>query len=678
MAGYVMPLIEPFFSKARTFTETSRTKFAISIDIGPIAIKRACPREEWVKRQDLWRSERDARLLDAIRVVMNEVLQAASGQADFTAGHIIKRVKTRYPKIGISRAHFDRVAGGEWRELAATLPTAGDATRARILNKLQELVDANIPAAELSLERLRREVGSINNYGPWLTGPIRAARAELTNRQLIADAVPPTGRNTRAIPGGWIDLDCEEWDFKLDRGLVCRNELRGDIAEVVWPLLRDEVRQAERSLSTIYTRFRSYLRIGKLLGSGVKEVRAATLEEVQRAWAAGRGKTKTNISLLRSSLVRLFTRLFVLSEEDLGINRNEMLKIVLWLRTQIKLPSKHSDKDFLTESELDVVLSCCIKDIESGFSFLATKPQLLSLSTLFHAAHNAQSILHLTTALVILTIAFTGLRRRSIIDLEIRDSMRIRPQLSALIWRHPKKGEENIVLTPAAVATLLEHYIYQTNEVRQRLKTNRIFLMGNVYGEWVAIKGHIINSSIVNFIKRHGLTRGGSPLTLTSTTLRRTYATRQLYRGRSIWFVRAQFGHKSIKSTQTYVQLDRYEHPAQVRDALDGWGQRVLTLWDKPVLAENLDPLKRLAVFGDTGSETKAEDSRAETPPCSSCEHLVSGPEYIADWEGERIRREEKLLAMESDLGSAHLVEAERLEFQRFLDNYARIRGGAN
>jgi integrase len=676
LSAYLTPLIEPFFAKAQSFNDTRLTEFAASVGIEIASIKGVFAPELWGNLQTTWRLERDRLLATIIRLEMKELLQTAEHQSEFRAPRIISRIKQKHPDIKINIKDFERVARDEWREMVKTLPNAVEVAREKILARLQAHVDANTPLCELSHRRLYREAGIVANYGEWLAAPYRAARAELARRQRSEVAGPPTGSNIREIPGGWVDLDADVWKISPGRTLM-RSALRPDIAEVAWPTLTDELK-GEYALSTINTHYSAYHSVGRLLGSEVKDIRSSTLEAVQRAWAAGEGKVKSNEYALRAALVHLFSSLLALADEDPAINRSEMLKIVLWLCAKVKISKPHSKKNFLTASELDALLTCCVRDIESGFEFLSTNPQLLNLSTTKQAALNAQHVIHLSSALMILLMAITGIRPGSVKNLEVRDSMRIRPQLGALVWRHPKKREEHIALTPISVAILLEQYIYHTNEIRRALSTNHIFFSGDHYGGWTTIKYTTrINELIVDFVGRHNLTRDGVMLPLSPTTLRRTCATQQLYKGRSIWFVRAQFGHKSITTTASYVQLDRFEHPAQVRYALDAWGKRVLGLWETPVLLENIHPYNRAFIFSGTSSEkAKAVDaSLLHTPGCSSCEHLVTGLEFVEEWEVERLQRERALLALMADPESKSLVREAKIEHQQFLDNYNRVKG---
>src|SRR5205085_8988242 len=138
---------------------------------------------------------------------------------------------------------------------------------------------------------------------------------------------------------------------------------------------------------------------------------------------------------------------------------------------------------------------------------------------------------------------------------------------------------------------------------------------------------------------RHGLKRSGLPLRLGSTILRRTYATRVLYELPSIAALQAQLGHNDARTTLAYVQHDRFEHPAQVDNALDAFGRKVLARWHTPILIEDLPDAERRALLSVRSAHEQDVGMCCQRccvkldgnhlPPCSLCEHLVSGPEYL-------------------------------------------------
>src|SRR5713101_39214 len=141
-----------------------------------------------------------------------------------------------------------------------------------------------------------------------------------------------------------------------------------------------------------------------------------------------------------------------------------------------------------------------------------------------------------------------------------------------------------------------------------------------------------VSQACLYFCTRHGLTRSGSPLRLGTTLLRRTYVTRALYELPSIAALQAQLGHADPKTTLLYAQHDRYEHPAQVDQALDAFGRKVLIRWHKPLLLDDLPETERQTLLGarlaheqDVGlcrHTCCVKLTEAHLSPCSLCEHL--------------------------------------------------------
>jgi hypothetical protein len=60
-------------------------------------------------------------------------------------------------------------------------------------------------------------------------------------------------------------------------------------------------------------------------------------------------------------------------------------------------------------------------------------------------------------------------------------------------------------------------------------------------------------------------------------------------------------------------------------------------------------------------------------PPCSLCEHLVSGPEYLMAWEREKAHRELQLECLAKTAGAELLFAQMKGQYDRFLVNYRFI-----
>jgi hypothetical protein len=219
--------------------------------------------------------------------------------------------------------------------------------------------------------------------------------------------------------------------------------------------------------------------------------------------------------------------------------------------------------------------------------------------------------------------------------------------------------------------------------IRHALGTTATFLGGDTQGLWVVVQAATFDKRLSDFLDRHHLQREGVPLALNCTILRRTFTTRSLYEGRSIHALRLQLGHVYLDSTRRYGKFDRFEHPSHVHNALDEYGRKALTLWQKPLLLKDLPPAERLSILGakadhqqDVGlcryqACVKAE--QGSPPPCSLCEHLVTGPEFLPAWREEYQQREQELHLLAEEPESMMLLAQMKGQFERFTANYALV-----
>jgi hypothetical protein len=277
---------------------------------------------------------------------------------------------------------------------------------------------------------------------------------------------------------------------------------------------------------------------------------------------------------------------------------------------------------------------------------------------------------------MVLLMTFTGLRPQSVKRLKVNEWMQLFPKVNVLAWRHDKKGEANIVAIPALLARLLNLYVKHTDVIRRELGTSLVFITSDINVQWRYFDASVnLLTRIRDFVERHNIVRDGIPLNLTPTMLRRTYVTHQLYKGRSILFVSAQLGHGKIKSTLSYAQHDRFEHPAQVGAALDEYGRRVLDLWHAPVNLEAVPAQARAALFAsERGQDQTTDDSPI---PCAVCERLHTGPEFLSEWEAQLEVRTKRLSELEKDPSQTQLLITERAEYDVFLANFERVKNGA-
>jgi hypothetical protein len=262
----------------------------------------------------------------------------------------------------------------------------------------------------------------------------------------------------------------------------------------------------------------------------------------------------------------------------------------------------------------------------------------------------------------------------------------IRAGLFFLRWQHSKKGEAHLAVLPAAIGQHLQLYVNRTQTVRAALGTKCVFLNGNNSGFWEEISARGFALRLRMFVRRHQLQRNGAPLELGSTLLRRTLATRALYEGQSIEAIRSQFGHTTIATTLLYTKFDLFEHPSQVRAPLDAYGRQALTTWHAPLLLQELSSEERSALLAtrtqreqDVGLCRHDQCVKAEygsPPPCSLCEHLVTGPEFLPAWEAEHRQREQELHRLAGLPGAGHILSQMKGQFTRFETNFAVVQQG--
>lgn len=69
-------------------------------------------------------------------------------------------------------------------------------------------------------------------------------------------------------------------------------------------------------------------------------------------------------------------------------------------------------------------------------------------------------------------------------------------------------------------------------------------------------------------------------------------------------------------------------------------------------------------------------DNEVLAVSCSTCEHLVTGPEYAEQWEQERVQREERVSQLKSKHPGGTLPPDELEAHEVFINNYDRVMEG--
>jgi integrase len=361
-----------------------------------------------------------------------------------------------------------------------------------------------------------------------------------------------------------------------------------------------------------------------------------------------------------------------------------MLRIVCWLNT-IKLSQDKPDEYFLSQDEIEKVINYCLVDIDQGLAFINDHPDWITITVRRGAKLNASLVVDWAIALIILLMSVTGLRRQSLMEIEIGDWVQIYPDMYALAYHHGKVNAEKVVAVPGLVIKALEQYAKATDTIRQGLPTKRLFLKGNVQGFWCIFKNKsALKSRLYEFVERHCIRRNGAPVNISPGVMRRTYATRELYDGRSLNVIRIQLGHIRQTTTEHYTKFDRYEHPAHVRNALDRYGRLALTTWKNPVILEDLSPAERQLILSDRRSRDQdvglcrhdhcVKVQHGGAPPCSLCEHLATGPEFLGAWRSEHEERLAEIKGLSEEACDAHNLAEKQYQLRRFEANLVYVK----
>ncbi len=662
---------EQFFAKAETYQELSLEHFTRLVGLDQRNRSRILSHKQWNAMKEAW-------LARHLQQAMDEIYQSAKIQTDFSARRIAQRV-------GVSQKLVSR--SEEFQRLRATLPTAQES----VLAVIKAMVDANIPLADFTTEKILKTAGTAGIYFTdykWFIKARHAAHLELVRRQgqsVTASALPPGGEY-KLIAGTWVDLNSDCWILPREKGSLAqlrRDRLREDFAEIAWSVLREELRRSgEIEVSTVVSHYNGFLNAGKLLVTEIPDLQLASLEALQRAWVQYDG-TPPMRRMARIALLQLIETLINGPESNRDVNKVELLRMATWLGMVVAIPAQKPGEIFLSESELTKLLQGCLADIENGIVFTEDNPDLLWMSTGPKAKVNAASVVQWGTALMVLVMAFTGLRRQSVLQLQIHDWIQIRTGLFALVWRHGKKHEENLAVLPAEVAFHLDLYVRRTASVRAALGTELVFLNGSSRN-WCEMLDRAFTYRLNEIAARYHLKRNGTPIQLGSTIFRRTFTTHALAEGRSLWALRAQLGHAGIRTTYKYAKIDRYEQPDQLRGPLDIYARQSLTLWHTPHLLDNLAPAERSRLLGTKifrqqnvglcrfDSCMKAE--RGSPPPCSLCEHLVTSFEFLPAWEAEQAQWEQELELLAATPQSEMIFAQKRCQFEQFQTNLMFVR----
>ena len=125
-----------------------------------------------------------------------------------------------------------------------------------------------------------------------------------------------------------------------------------------------------------------------------------------------------------------------------------------------------------------------------------------------------------------------------------------------------------------------------------------------------------------------------------------------------------------------------------MRGPLDTYGRQTLTTWHAPLLLHELSSDERVALLSVRVQRDQAvglcrhdhciKAEHGSPPPCSLCEHLVTGSEFFPAWQAEHRQREQELHQLAVRPGSGHLLAQMKGQFDRFEANFAFVRQGGS
>jgi integrase len=502
----------------------------------------------------------------------------------------------------------------------------------------------------------------------------RAAGANLVGRP---DADALFSRRKASLPPGPARRGASS-GLRDARTVLRPERLREDIRVVAWPIVVAEAEAGHAARS----RLESFVAAGRLLEADVPDVRRATLPAVQAAWVR-RSLKGQRARQARDGTRMLFDALATEAIEDESLDALELARCAEWVRAlRVRGEQMERGERALSAAESDALVAACLRVIVEARG--SARSDLVGRSTHPTARDSAYPVVRWGYALIVLLARFTGLRTESLVSVRLEDLYEIGPATYALAWSHGKKRESRVAVVPASVAFLLRDYATATADVRAAVGTDRLFLQAGRGGTWAVARTGLSNR-ISLFIRSVCPTLEMDASSI--QVLRRTFATRALAEGRSIYAVAAQLGHEALATTLRYTKWDRAEHAVEVRDALDRFGRVVLDRWSRPRLTDDLSADERIALEADRDAVDCEVGLCAAgacvmvlapqgPPPCQACAHLVVDESFFPAWDRDIDRRRLRIAHLSSDLTLGTVAAAEAAQLAEIESIYADLRGG--
>ena len=450
-----------------------------------------------------------------------------------------------------------------------------------------------------------------------------------------------------------------------------RARLRPDIADLMWDRLIAEVGQPGRAVTATRRRFHSLRSAGQLLGIAVPDVRAIDVESMQRAWLIDRSRHGVR-KRGRQALLEILDTLVLRGHEGAA-------QAADWLSEAAMREPRRTERA-LSAAESDSLVAACLESIAAGREEVDLAPNL--------GPRSRPGTAEWGLALVILIGRFTGLRTESLTGLRIDDLLAVGPDTHALLWRHGKKLEERLAFIPASLALLLREYDEALRPLRESYGIETLFVGTGRGSSWTGFGRQGMAQRLLGFTRRRLPAWDASDTRLSALLLRRTFATRSLAEGRSIYAIAAQLGHTSIATTLGYVRFERHAHPDEVAPALDRFGRVVLDRWKRPSMLGELEPgerdvLERDATTHGCGVGLCRHDRCAfveapgTPPPCQACEFLATGPSFFPAWELDLDRRRARIAALGAEAALSTVAAAEAAQLAEIERIYRDLRDRA-
>jgi len=654
---------QTYFAQATSYRELTQEQFGTHMGVSLWIISHRFPHHLWKQMCDTWAHERFLIALESVATQVRLRHELTAPRIAAAAGLDVNMVTKVFRK--------------EWKARCAVLPTPQDILQAT----MQDMLDRDEPAEVFTYHEILDRAHLVPNarYDTWFHEARKAVVLEA--RRWLASSPSSVLYDRKKLQSSLFDLDHDVWDLSTGgtRNRLRKGALRADIAKLAWPFLQQELLENELSRGTIVGHFHGFVSAGTVLGSQVPDIRQATLEQVQYAWAQFEGTPRQRVQA-RWGLVQLFKHL----QSEHGSGETQAFHaLVDWLTLFMHLPPPQRGDHFLSEQEVTLLARACFNDILAGQAYVQQHSDLVIVNTRPTSPNLPVPLIHWSDALMSLLLLFTGLRRQSLGFIAIGDWIELRTGLYTLAWRHTKKGEEKVAILPAFLAELLTQYAEATSVLRHHIETPQLFLHLSRQGHWIPFPIQLVDGHLASLVLRHHLERDGVPLPLNCQILRRTYTTRALYAGQNIHAIRAQLGHMHLSTTLGYVRQDRYEHPIQVRHVLDAYGKKALSLWHQPLVLHQLESHERQSILLE-GQQREQEvgwcrhrhcvmAEAGSPPPCSLCEHLVTGPEFLAAWETESQHRVAQLNYLARTPGAEMVLAQMKLQYEQFQANFVSI-----